>query len=80
MLTAFHLCRERTHLPYHILSDEKLDLVKALKLPTFEFDGMSLIKRLSLAVENGKILKVWYPVFPSDRNAGDVLEWLKERR
>ena len=71
--------KQRTHLPYQLLSDEKLEMVKALKLPTFEFDGMSLIKRLTLAVEDGKIAHVWYPVFPSDKNAGEVLEWLKTR-
>ena len=54
-------------------------MVKALKLPTFEFNGLKLIKRLTLAVEDGKIVQVWYPVFPSDRNAGDVLAWLKNR-
>ena len=71
--------KQRTHLPYQLLSDENLEMVKALKLPTFEFDGMSLIKRLTLAVEDGKIAHVWYPVFPSDKNAGEVLEWLKTR-
>lgn len=71
--------KERIHLPYNILSDEKLELIKVLKLPTFEFDGKTLIKRLTLAVEDGKILHVWYPVFPSDKNAGEVLQWLKTR-
>jgi peroxiredoxin len=71
--------KERIHLPYQILSDEKLELVKALKLPTFDWHGSSLIKRLTLAVEDGRIENVWYPVFPSDKNAGEVLEWLKSR-
>ena len=47
------------HLPYQLLSDEKLEMVKALSLPTFEFNGMTLIKRLTLAVEDGKIVQVW---------------------
>lgn len=67
------------HLPYHILSDEKLGLVKALKLPTFEFEGMTLTKRLTLAVQDGKIVKVWYPVFPPNKSAEHVLEWLKTK-
>jgi peroxiredoxin len=71
--------RERVKLSYELLSDEKLQLVEALKLPTMEWEGKTLIKRLAMAVEDGKVVKVWYPVFPPDRNAGDVLEWLKSR-
>ena len=51
--------KERIHLPYQLLSDEKLGLVKALELPTFEFQGSTLIKRTTLAVEDGKIVNVW---------------------
>ena len=72
--------KERVHLPYQLLSDEHLKLIKALKLPTFEWEGMSLIKRLSIAVENGKIVHVLYPVFPSDKNAEWVLDWLRSRK
>jgi peroxiredoxin len=71
--------KERVHLPYQLLSDEKLELVKALKLPTFDWKGSSVIKRLTLAVEDGQIVQIWYPVFPSDKNAGEVLDWLKSR-
>lgn len=71
--------RERNHLPYQLLSDEKLELAKALELPTFEWKGEQLIKRMAMAIEDGKIVRVWYPVFPPDRNAGDVLEWLSAR-
>ncbi len=67
---------ERLHLPFEILSDEKLEFARALRLPTFEVDGMELIKRLALIVRDGTIEKVFYPVFPPDRNAGDVLDWL----
>jgi peroxiredoxin len=67
---------ERLHLPFEILSDEKLELTKALKLPTFEVDGMQLIKRITLIARDGKIVKVFYPVFPSDKNAGEVIAWL----
>jgi peroxiredoxin len=67
---------ERLHLPFEILSDEKLEFARALKLPTFEVDGMRLIKRITLVIRDGGIVKVFYPVFPTDRNAGEVIEWL----
>ena len=67
---------ERLHLPFELLSDEKLAFAIALKLPTFEVDGMKLIKRLALIARDGTIEKVFYPVFPPDRNASDVLAWL----
>ncbi len=70
----------RLHLPFALLSDEHLALTKALSLPTFVVEGKTLIKRLTLIIEEGKIVKVFYPVFPSDRNAGDVVQWLKENR
>jgi peroxiredoxin len=69
----------RLHLPFQILSDEKLELARALKLPTFEVAGMTLIRRLTLIVRDGAIEHVFYPVFPPDRNAGDVLAWLAVR-
>ena len=71
---------ERLHLPFELLSDAKLEVAKALKLPMFEVDGMRLIKRLTLILRDGAIEKVFYPVFPPDRNAGDVLAWLTAAR
>jgi peroxiredoxin len=68
----------RLHLPFAVLSDEKLALTAALKLPTMEVAGLTLIKRLALIIDDGRIRHVFYPVFPPDRNAGDVLAWLKE--
>jgi peroxiredoxin len=68
---------ERLHLPFELLSDEKLAFTRALKLPTFEVQGMTLIKRMALIARDGKIEKVFYPVFPPDRNASDVLNWLQ---
>jgi peroxiredoxin len=68
----------RLHLPFPVLSDEKLGLTQALDLPTMEVAGLVLIKRLALVIDDGRITHVFYPVFPPDRNAGDVLEWLKE--
>jgi peroxiredoxin len=67
---------ERLHLPFELLSDEKLAFARALRLPTFEVDGMKLIKRITLIARDGAIVKVFYPVFPPDRNATDVLAWL----
>ena len=67
----------RLHLPFEILSDEKLELTRALKLPTFDIAGMTLIKRLTLIERDGTIEKVFYPVFPPDLNAEDVLSWLR---
>ena len=68
----------RLHLPFPVLSDEKLALTSALKLPTMQVAGLTLIKRLALIVDDGRITHVFYPVFPPDRNAGDVLAWLTE--
>jgi peroxiredoxin len=70
----------RLHLPFPVLSDEKLALTRALKLPTMEVAGLTLIKRLALIADDGRIRHVFYPVFPPDRNAGDVLEWLKDNK
>jgi peroxiredoxin len=68
----------RLHLPFPVLSDEKLELARALDLPIMEVAGLSLIRRLALIVDDARITQVFYPVFPPDRNAGDVLEWLKQ--
>jgi len=67
----------RLHLPFPVLSDAELLLTEALRLPTMQVAGLTLIKRLALIVDDGRITHVFYPVFPPDRNAGDVLEWLK---
>ncbi len=67
----------RLHLPFPVLSDEKLALTRALNLPTMQVAGLTLIKRLALIVDDGRIAHAFYPVFPPDRNAGDVLAWLK---
>jgi peroxiredoxin len=71
---------ERLHLPFALLSDEKLALTRALELPTMQVAGLTLIKRLALVIDDARITKVFYPVFPPDRNAGDVLAWLREHR
>jgi peroxiredoxin len=70
---------ERLHLPFPILSDEHLALTQALRLPTFQTSGMTLLKRLALVIRDGEIEHVFYPVFPPDRNASDVIAWLAAR-
>jgi len=71
---------ERLHLPFPILSDEYLLLTRAIRLPTFETSGMTLLKRLTLVITDGEIERVFYPVFPPDRNASEVLAWLANRK
>ena len=66
----------RLHLPFPILSDEKLAFARALDLPTFVFEGVTLYKRVTLVLEAGRIAKVFYPVFPPDKSAEEVLAWL----
>jgi peroxiredoxin len=70
---------ERNRMPFPIVADERLELAHALGLPTFEVEGLTLYKRLALVAEAGRIVKVFYPVFPPDRNAGEVLAWLRGR-
>jgi peroxiredoxin len=70
---------QRLHLPFPLLSDARLDLARALRLPTFAFAGLDLIKRLTLIARDGRIEEVFYPVFPSNADAGHVMEWLKTR-
>lgn len=70
--------RDRLHLPFELLSDSGHRLKQLLRLPTFNVADMELYKRLALIVENGQIKKVFYPVFPPDQNAADVLAWLRQ--
>ena len=67
---------ERLHLPFAILSDEHLNLMRAMNLPTFQTSGMTLLKRFTLVIVDGTVKHVFYPVFPPDRSASDVIEWL----
>jgi len=70
---------ERLHLPFAILSDEHLRLTRAMNLPTFEASGLTLLKRFTLVISNGVVEHVFYPVFPPDRNAIEVVDWLSAR-
>ena len=67
---------ERLHLPFAILSDERLKLTRAMNLPTFKTSGMTLLKRFTLIIDDSAVTHVFYPVFPPDRSASDVIEWL----
>ena len=70
---------QREHISYPLLSDHELALAEAMSLPTFETGGLKLYKRLTFVAEECRIVSVFYPVFPPDRNAGDVLAWLQAR-
>lgn len=70
---------QRLHLPFEVVSDHEFRLQKALRLPTFEYHGERLLKRVTFVVRRGRIVKVFYPVFPTDRNAAQVLDWLVQR-
>jgi peroxiredoxin len=71
---------ERLHLPFALLSDAGLALTRALDLPTFAVEGMTLIKRMVLVIDDGVIAKVFYPVFPPDQSAEAVVAWLRASR
>ncbi|BFZ64908.1 hypothetical protein YB2330_006061 [Saitoella coloradoensis] len=72
--------KERLHLPYEMLSDENFELINSLQLPTFDFRGTTLVKRATLAIVDGRVHKVWYPVFPTNENAANVEKWLKTKQ
>ena len=71
---------DRLHLPFPILSDAALKLTQEIKLPTFTAAGMTLLKRMALVIDDGAVAKVFYPVFPPDKNAEEVIAWLKASR
>ncbi len=70
---------ERNHMPFPVIADPERKLGAALRLPTFEIAELTLYKRITLVAEDARIVKVFYPVFPPDANAGDVLAWLQAR-
>jgi peroxiredoxin len=67
----------RLHLPFPLLSDARLEMAHALRLPTMDVAGTTLLKRLTLVIVDGQIAKAFYPVFPPDRSAADVMAWLE---
>lgn len=70
---------ERLHLPFEVLSDADLKFTRALSLPTFTFENMTLMKRLTLVLKDGRIEKVFYPVFPPDQHGQQMVAWLKRK-
>lgn len=68
--------RTRLHLPFALLSDADLHFTRALRLPTFAVAGMTLLRRLTLIVRDGQVEHLWYPVFPPDTHAAQVVAWL----
>lgn len=68
---------QRMHIPFEVLSDEEFRLTDALQLPTFSYQSQRLIKRLTLVLNQGRIVQVFYPVFPPDKNADTVLSWIR---
>lgn len=69
---------ERLHIPFEVLSDAEFKVCDAMRMPTFDVAGMRLVKRLSLVVRGGRVEHVFYPVFPPDESAEQVLRWLRE--
>ncbi len=69
--------RMRMTMPH--LSDERFELVNALRLPTFEWGGARFVHRLALVAERGAIVRAFYPVFPPDRNAPETMRYLRSR-
>jgi peroxiredoxin len=70
---------QRLHLPFPLLSDAQLQLKSAIGLPTFFTSGMTLYKRMAIVLEDAAIVRVFYPVFPPDKNAEEVMAWLRTR-
>jgi peroxiredoxin len=70
---------ERLHLPFALLSDAELRLTRALALPTLDVEGKTLLKRLTMVIDDGVITTVFYPVFPPDRSAEQVIAWLSSK-
>ena len=68
---------ERNRMPFPVIADPERKLGAALSLPTFEIAGLTLYKRITLVAQDARIVKVFYPVFPPDANAGDVVDWLR---
>jgi peroxiredoxin len=70
---------ERNRMPFPVIADPERKLGAALGLPTFDIAGLTLYKRITLVAQDARVVKVFYPVFPPDANAGDVLAWLRSR-
>jgi len=69
--------KRRLALPFDLVADDNLSLARALALPTFEVEGRVMLKRLTLVLKDGRIEHVFYPIFPPDKHAGEVIDWLR---
>lgn len=69
----------RLRLPYDLLSDENLHFQRGLDLPTFEWEGKKVLRRSMIVLQDGRVIRWWYPVFPPDRGVDDLIAWLEER-
>lgn len=69
----------RLQLPYDLISDQGHELQQAMNLPTFDWEGGEVLRRVTLAIEGGMVVKVWYPVFPPDKATDRIVQWLRER-
>jgi peroxiredoxin len=67
---------DRLRLPFSLLSDAAFDLTQAMILPSFEAGGYLMLKRFTLVIDGGRVSKVFYPIFPPDLHAQEVLDWL----
>ena len=70
---------ERLNLPFPLLSDESLRLAKAMRFPLLRTNGMTLLKRMTLILQNGVVESVFYPVFPPDHHVTELIAWLKDQ-
>jgi len=70
--------RARLRVPFDFLSDNQFEFTDGIRLPTFEVEGMRLLRRLTLLLRNGRIDQVFYPVFPPDTHSSEVLDWLRK--
>ncbi|MDO8289173.1 MAG: peroxiredoxin [Parvibaculum sp.] len=68
---------QRLHLPFPLLSDPDCELANSLELPQFEVAGIRLVKRITLIIRNGRIVHYFYPVYPPDEDAKNVVEWIR---
>lgn len=72
--------RDRVNLPFELLSDADCEFTRQLQLPTFEVEGETYHKRLTMVLSDGNIEHIFYPVFPPDEHANEVIEWLEQHQ
>lgn len=71
--------KKRLHLPFELISDESLALTRSMNLPSMNTNGTTMIKRITLICDDGRVSKVFYPVFPPDSHAEAVVSWIRNR-